>query len=142
MTTAISSDTFRTYDNDSDGVLSADEMAQFLSATGQTASESFWDANSSGDITEAEFKTDMEIRTQLQGRSSGNTWTKGDFHVIDTNNDGVLTRDEWDASGLDRNIFTQHAGSDSKISEEEWDALIESIAAQKAAAASGGGGKK
>ena len=137
---AVSSSSFDKYDTDHNGVLDENEMATFLNKTGQ--SESFWDANASGDITEAEFTTDMKVRDDVRSHASGNNWSKADFHAIDSNHDGELTKDEWDAFGLDGNVFAQHTGGDNKISHEEWDALVDSIAAQKAAASSGGGGKK
>lgn len=134
-----SANSFDRYDADNDGVLSGSEMNSFLQRTGQSAS--FWDANGSGDITEAEFTTDLQVRSSVQGHASGNNWHKSDFHAIDANHDGIMTKDEWKKFGLDGNLFTANSGGASTMTEEQWDTLIEKINDQKAAAASSGGKK-
>ena len=136
MVASITAHTFDVFDRDSNGILDDNELERFCSTTGQNASA--WDANLSGDVRREEFETTLQIRDSIKSRQSGNGWRKSDFHAIDSDHDGILTRDEWEMFGLDPRLFARYAGSDNKITHEEWDSLIESIKTQN----SGGGGKK
>ncbi len=137
MVTSITAQTFDVFDRDSNGVLDENELNNFCRATGQNASA--WDANLSGDVRREEFETGLRVRDSIRSRQSSNGWRKSDFHAIDSNHDGVLTRDEWERFGLDTRLFTSYAGTDNQLTHEEWDSLIERIEAQSR---SGGGGKK
>ena len=139
MASTISTDTFNSYDRNRDGTLDENEMNSFLRSTGQSENQNFWDPNSDGKITEAEFETNIEIRDRLRTETASGKLTKGHFHAIDANNDGILTRYEWERMGLDSRLFTQYAGNSREINERDWDALVDRLAEQRV---NSHGGKK
>lgn len=111
-----------------DGYLSADE----LSAANESMSA--WDTDNDQQVSRQEWESgidDMEtvrenqgtVRTGFLGKTNfaAHTGFEGaDFGRIDTEGDGVITREEWNRANLDSRLFGLIAGQSGSITENDW----------------------
>jgi calmodulin len=102
---------FKRFDANGDGALSKDELAAAMKSSGQSYSSieinaifSLGDVDGDGEITISEFVTLMspsasEVLQKLRKNYKNINDVKKAFKAIDTNNDGLLSKDEMKTSG-------------------------------------------